>query len=266
MGGSLARAVRNRWPTVRIHGVDTDPATLDAARSEGVVDSTSEPDAPLPRDLDLIVFATHTSGTVHLFRTAVSDASEHAVVMDLSSLKGPTLDAARDAGFVERYVGAHPITGGEFSGFGASHDHLYVDAPVWLVADERVPSETRARVERFWTELGSPVTWTPVGPHDAEMILASHLPQLIANALARVLEEGGLSRGQLGPGGRDMTRLAGSGPDMWVEIFEWVGPEIADWLAAVGSEIGRIEAWCRSGEFERVRTLMAETRRWKETE
>ena len=94
------------------------------------------------------------------------------------------------------------------------------------------------------------------------MALVSHLPQLLSNALAATLEDAGMSTGLLGPGGRDMTRLADSSPSMWLPLLEAAAGDDAAALLAVERRIAAIRGMLESGDRKGLETLMDSGRRW----
>jgi len=94
------------------------------------------------------------------------------------------------------------------------------------------------------------------------MALASHLPQLVANALAHVLASHEVTPARLGPGGTDMTRLAGSSPEMWRDILEHASPELAGALDDLADLSERIANALREGDLDAIERLMNDTRAW----
>jgi prephenate dehydrogenase len=201
-----------------------------------------------------------------------------------------------------RFVGSHPLTGGTGTGFAASSGELYRDARVFLAppgdpgpagpagAGEAAPvrreespvgtAEAPGRpgegpdgaagprptavVTALWQVLGARVETLDPAEHDRRMVWASHLPQLVATALARVLEEAGVARTELGPGGRDMTRLAASGPGMWRDLLAEAAEADARALDRLGGLLVRMAADLRRGRTDTVETLMTSARRWAE--
>jgi prephenate dehydrogenase len=121
-----------------------------------------------------------------------------------------------------------------------------------------------ARARDFWTGLGAVPVVESAEAHDARMALASHLPQLVANGLARVLDARGVTCEALGPGGRDMTRLAASSPEMWVDLLAHGGPRLGGALRALGREMDRLAAVLERGDMGAVAEIMKETRAWRE--
>jgi prephenate dehydrogenase len=98
--------------------------------------------------------------------------------------------------------------------------------------------------------------------HDRRMVWVSHLPQLTANALALVLDQENISRDDLGPGGRDMTRLAASSPAVWVDLLRAAGPEVVGALDALARAVDTLAHDLRAGRAADVTDLMEATRHW----
>ena len=134
------------------------------------------------------------------------------VVTDLASLNRPVLERLAGTPLAARMVSSHPMVGSEASGFSASRRALYRKGRVHLSARQEAQREVRDRVEGFWRSLGARPAWTSAREHDELMVMVSHLPQLVSNALAGALDSAGVSPSGLGPGGQDMVRLAGSSP------------------------------------------------------
>jgi prephenate dehydrogenase len=95
------------------------------------------------------------------------------------------------------------------------------------------------------------------------MALASHLPQLASNALASVLMEAGLRPDQLGPGGRDTTRLAGSSADLWKDLLAYASPDLAQGLRDLSVTAGRIADLLERRDVEAIADIMQSTRHWR---
>ena len=256
MGGSLARALRALAAPPAVVGFSP------SDRAAGALDRAAGSASDAAGAADLVVYATPLGALLELLDEHKDVWRPGAVITDLAGLKAPVAARARELGLERRYVGAHPMAGGEGSGFEASHADLFRGAPVWLAGDGVVEPAIRGRVERFWTSLGAITAWTdPVG-HDLRMIRASHLPQLVSNALARVLEEGGLTPADLGPGGRDMTRLARSSPSMWRDLLEPSAPFIAEALREMATVLAALASRLEAEDVEGVASVMERTRRW----
>jgi prephenate dehydrogenase len=106
--------------------------------------------------------------------------------------------------------------------------------------------------------------WSEAEEHDRRMAWVSHLPQLVANALAGALDAAGYSRDELGPGGRDMTRLAGSNPEIWRDLLEASAPVTGTGLTSVSNALNILADLLARREVDRIAEFMARTRSWKE--
>lgn len=265
VGGSVAKGVLHRLPGVPVFGVDPDGESAARAARDGVRV------VPCLRDCDVdggvVVFAVPLDATVRLVRETAPVWRGAALATDVASLKAAVLVAA-SAAPASPFVGAHPMCGSERSGYPAARADLFDGARVWLcpAATGDAASGAEAAARAFWTMLGARPCTIAAERHDRVMALVSHLPQLLSNALAATLEDAGVSTGQLGPGGRDMTRLAGSSPSMWLPLLEAAAGEDAAALRAVEHRIAAIRRMLESGDLRGVETLMDRGRRWVSAE
>ena len=264
MGGSLARALSAIDDGPAVVGWSPNEEEREAAVSAGAVIAAPSARADVLSDADLVVLAAPLRVSCDFMREVAGEAPPTATISDVVSLKVPLTEAARAAGLVERWVGSHPMAGREASGFEASTADLFVDATVWTVADERA----RARigdVHRLWEAVGAKPEHVDAREHDRMMAFVSHLPQLTANALADVLADSGIVPSQLGPGGRDMTRLGQSSPAMWRDLLAHAPPELALGLRALGEASERLADLLESGDVDSIAATMNRTARWRRT-
>jgi prephenate dehydrogenase len=217
------------------------------------------------RDRDLVVYATPLAATLELLARHREVLPQQAVVTDLVSLKTPVLSRIRELGLADRYVGSHPMVGGTGTGFPYSRGDLYKGGRVWLVPGSDAAREPLERTRTLWAALGASPRQISATDHDRDMVWLSHLPQLVSNALVLTLEAAGYAREGLGSGGRDMTRLGGSGPDMWQELLEYAPSSLAEEaLGGMVESLETIRAHLRDGDWAGIRELMNESRVWVE--
>ncbi len=260
MGGSLARAVSARG--ARVLGYDRNAEHLDQAMREGVVHAALGDDLAGLEDADVVVLGLPVDATCRMLPLLARRATRARLLMDLASTKRSVVACAESAGVGERFVGAHPLTGSHLSGFSAARGSLFEGARVFLCPTATTSAVALRLAEQLWSSLHACTEALDARVHDDEMAWSSHLPHIVASALAATLDEAGISRSALGPGGRDMTRLAGSSTDVW-------GAIVADNASAITSALlayeGRLRAFREAiagRDVAATRVLLEAGREW----
>lgn len=208
---------------------------------------------------------------VHTMSTVVATFGELApgtVVTDVgstklsvvSSLAGPVADL----GGV--FVGSHPMAGSEKTGISYAVPDLFEDAAVVITPESTTDVEVVNRLHAFWETLGGRVFHLTPDRHDEVVSSISHLPHLVASALARTALLGAdpVHADLSGGGLRDTTRVAAGDPDMWTEIM------LANQGALLGDleeMIGELEKWKEALaklDKETLNRLLCESKRCRE--
>lgn len=223
IGGSLARAARERGLVSRIVGLGRGRENLRKALDLGVIDAMETDWRKGLRGAELVVLATPVESIVELFPRIASLCGGDALVTDVGSVKGAIVEEAEKAlPRPERFVGGHPIAGTENSGVEASFASLFTDRRTILTPTERTDPTALERVRNLWEAVGSKVVLMDTENHDRVMGFVSHLPHIVAYALVHTVysedqREGNLARFSAG-GFLDFTRIASSHPEMWRDI------------------------------------------------
>ncbi|HKH91134.1 MAG TPA: prephenate dehydrogenase [Gemmatimonadaceae bacterium] len=259
MGGSLARALAVRG--VHVIGYDRERSSLDAAVAEGMVHEPLDDTLRGVERADVVVLATPVAATAALLTRLGDRLAGPSLIMDVASTKKRIVAAAEAAGLGPRYVGAHPLTGSHRSGWGASRASLFDEARVFLCPSPSTTPQTLTLAESFWRSLRAGVEVLDAEAHDEQMAWRSHLPQAVSTALALTLRQANVPRSALGPGGRDMTRLAGGDPDLWTGIAADNAPAILEALAAMEEQLRLFRERLAAGE-DGVRECFADGRDW----
>ncbi|WP_242346605.1 prephenate dehydrogenase [Anaeromyxobacter terrae] len=217
MGASLARAVRGVDPAVRIVAVEPRDDVRAQALADGVADEVrAAPDAALGA-CALVVLCTPVAAIEALLGPVSRLLPDGAVLTDVGGAKAHVVAAARAAvrpGVA--FVGAHPMFGGHGGYAGASADK-WKGGTVAVCTD--APAEAVERVAALHLALGAKVERCTAAEHDAAVAMVSHLPYLVASALAVAAREAGpLALKLAGPGLKDMTRLAAFPFDIQGEV------------------------------------------------
>ena len=224
IGGSFAKGLRESGLCGEVVGVDLDPQSRKLAVELGVVDRCEDDLAVACRGADVIQLAVPILAMEKLLGLLATLDLGDAVLTDVGSAKGNVVRAATLAfgGMPSRFVPGHPIAGSEQSGVEASNAQLFKRHKVILTPLPETDPHALALVHRLWSELGADVEHMQVERHDEVLAATSHLPHLLAfglvESLAKRNENLDIFRYAAG-GFRDFTRIAGSDPVMWHDIF-----------------------------------------------
>lgn len=224
IGGSFAKGLRESGLCREVVGVDLDPQSRKLAVELGVVDRCEDNLAVACVGADVIQLAVPILAMEKLLAVLAKLELGNAVLTDVGSAKGNVVRAACEAfgAMPSRFVPGHPIAGSEQSGVQASNAQLFRRHKVILTPLEGTDPAALALVDQLWSALGADVEHMQVERHDEVLAATSHLPHLLAfglvDSLAKRNENLEIFRYAAG-GFRDFTRIAGSDPVMWHDIF-----------------------------------------------
>jgi prephenate dehydrogenase len=241
IGASIGLAAR-RAGVSSVAGFDPDEAMLATAVDRGAVD---EPAASLQHALsgaDLAVVAVPVARLADEVGNVLAVAQDGCTVTDVGSTKQAVCETA---GGSPRFVGGHPVCGSEARGAEHASQDLFEGATWFLTPLPETDPDRYRLVHGFVAGLGAmPVAVDPRA-HDRLVALTSHLPHALANLL---VNQAGASRVDgheplAGAGGslRDMTRVAGANPRIWVDIFLDNAEELREALAQHRRRVEQLE-------------------------
>jgi len=263
IGGSVALGAQKRGLATEVRGVDPALEQQAPQRAQRAAGERSQV-GPIPlmeleagaRWASAVVLAVPIEAMEGVLRQLAPHLSREAVITDTASVKAPVAALAREVLAVPgNCVGAHPMAGGDGSGFAHARPDLFVGAPCILaLAGTELPSVVD-RTERFWQCLGTFTVRRTPEEHDAIAAALSHAPHLIAYAFARGLPDAA-TLALAGPGLRDFIRIARSNPALWCEILfrnrERVADEASRFIANLE---GMLDALARGDREELERML-----------
>lgn len=239
IGGSLGLALKKRGLAVRVVGCDK-PAVLAEAKRRGAIDVGIEDLRQSVQESEIVVLATPVGAGLDLIERLGPVLPGNVLLTDVGSTKAEIVDRAR-AVFGEaawtRFLGGHPMAGKELGGIEQADADLFEGA-VWLVTLPPKPSPLTSPHKhslggapfsvngRAWLDMlekiGACVLTMDAARHDRLCAWVSHLPQMLATALAASIEdEFGDDEELKAIGGRalrEMTRIAASPYSMWRDI------------------------------------------------
>jgi prephenate dehydrogenase len=262
IGGSIAFAAREQWPSVRVVAVDR-PAVLAHAASSGAIDRTAAGIAEIGR-ADLVVLAAPVQQNVQLLEQAWSHFDGSTVITDVGGTKRHIVEAASAHPKKQStFLGGHPIGGAEHGGFGFARPDLFRGRPWIFTPDASTPADVLSRLSRFVRGLGARPTTMDAAEHDRLMAFVSHLPQLTASALMQVVGQAATSDGLrlAGRGLTDTTRLASSPVSSWREVCAANADALREALDALIASLSKLRADLDGGAA--VQEIFDEAAQWR---
>ena len=194
-----------------------------SALARGLIDFATRDPAEAARGADLVMLATPVMTFPETLAAMIPYLPQDAVITDVGSVKQWVVRELEPLlGPQMALVGVHPVAGKETVGAGAAEAGLFVNRRVIVTPSRRSNPEAVAKVVALWRATGANVERMAPVVHDAILARASHLPQIVASALAAALEGeqvDGKIASEYGAGGlRDTTRIAASSAEMWRDI------------------------------------------------
>jgi prephenate dehydrogenase len=201
-----------------VRGWDVDPEALAVAAEREAVEPTGSLQEAVA-DAELAIVAAPVAALPAEVGAVLAASGDSTTVSDVGSTKGPVTSAVSDG----RFIGGHPVCGSHTHGAAHATGELFRGATWFLTPVAATDPERYRMLHGFVVSLGAvPVAVDPQA-HDRLVALTSHLPHALANLL---LNQAGASRidgheplAAAGGSLRDMTRVAGANPRIWVDIF-----------------------------------------------
>lgn len=226
MGGSLALALRG-WCD-KLLAVDTDPATIDLARRNRIVDQISDRMDDILPQADVIILAVPVKSIIQIIGQLANYKSDKALILDLGSTKTSVCEAMERLPEYLSPVGGHPMCGREASGLDHAAADLFRSAPFALVECANTTQPAKQIAETIVHHIKAQPIWIDAATHDAWTAATSHLPYLISTALIQATPEAAAAL--IGPGFESTTRLAASSAEVMVDILTTNKTNILDTL------------------------------------
>ena len=256
IGGSVGMAARRRLGA-HVVGCNRSPGALKLALERGAIDEAVGGIGEIG-SADIAIAGVAVDVLPAVVR-ALCEALPDAVVTDVGSTKGALVEAIAHPNF----IGGHPLAGAETAGVENARADLFAGARWYLTPTDRTGGVLYERLARFVAGLGAVPTAIAPDDHDRLMAAVSHLPHVVANLLVAQATDalGGETLPATGPSFRDATRVAGSNPALWAQIYganraalgaqiddlvarlravrgllDAGGPELAEWQAGAGTQ------------------------------
>jgi prephenate dehydrogenase len=250
IGGSIGLAARRRLDA-EVVGCGRSPERLRRAVELGAIDRGAGSLAEACGGADLVFCCAPVAVLPEQAREALAAAGPETAVTDVGSTKGGLVAAV---GEDERFIGGHPLAGAETAGVENAREDLFEGARWYLTPTERSSGLLYDRLQRALSALGARPQAIDPGSHDRLMATVSHMPHVLANALAsegaESLTQGSERLPDVGPSFRDATRVAGSNPAIWADIFASNSEAVAESVDSVAKRLAQAAELIRAGDHE----------------
>lgn len=232
MGGSMGLAAQERAGVERVIGYSRTGRTLQQALEVGAITDKAASIEDAVSVADICFVATPVRTILEVSRAAMDASGANCIVTDMGSTKSSLMQAL-DTYEEKRFIGGHPVCGSETAGVINAREDLFDNATYFLTPGHGVDPSNYERLHGLIAGVGALPTAIDPDAHDRIMALVSHMPHVLANSA--VNQVGGVNLDgreallSAGPSFRDMTRVAGSNPQVWTDIFM----ENRSWLSQV---------------------------------
>jgi prephenate dehydrogenase len=222
IGGSVGLALKKRT-SATVTAFDRDPGIATRAVERGAADEAAASIREAVRQAEIIFVATPVGAIVESTLEAGAAAPEGAVLTDVGSTKSRVvIEVERSLPPGRSFIGGHPMAGSEDEGIDAARPDLF-EGNWWILSPtEAVEAATYQRLHSLLATLGARVLALKPEQHDELLAVISHVPQLTATALMNMAAEKGRDHAGLlaltAGGFRDVTRVAASNPEIWIDI------------------------------------------------
>ena len=221
IGGSLARALKEKNLAKVIFGYGRDQSRLEGAQKSNVIDDFSTSIKEAIVDAEIIVIATPVGTFQSILREIEPIVSSNVIITDVGSTKTDIVNSVNDVLRAKSscFIPAHPIAGKEKSGFEVSDAKLFEGKKVIITPQENNLSESIKTIEKMWKSVGAEVDFMSSESHDNLLGMTSHLPHMLAFSLVNYLvDQNPTASIYAGGGFKDFSRIASGDAVMWRDI------------------------------------------------
>ena len=267
IGGSIGMAILKRRLAKEVVGVGRRTTSLAAAKRFKAVTSATTNLEKGVADAELVFVCTPVGGIVDQVKAVgrIGNPSHRVLITDVGSTKAKIVrqldEAGREATWPTnvRFIGSHPIAGNEKRGPQHGSADLFVDRTVVITPTEHSLRDDVRRLKQFWSSLGARVIVMTPEEHDTAMAAVSHLPHLLASAIA------GATPGQYvslsGSGWHDTTRIAAGDASLWRQILLANRKNVLDALQGFDKRLAAFRKALEAGDEATLERLLSEAKK-----
>ncbi len=281
IGGSLGLAARKHQVARRIIGVGRNAQNLAVARKLQAIDEGTTDLAVAVRESELVVVCTPVDQIVEHVRAIVAASSPGTLITDAGSTKSEIVKGAEaviakqhraakrgaedefEADEIIQFIGSHPMAGSEKNGVNHARADLFEHRGTIVTPTKNSSPAAVERICSFWEQLGSQVFRMTPAEHDRVVAAMSHVPHVVATALAAATPEACLP---LAAGGwLDSTRIAAGDPELWRQILSQNRTHVLKQLEQFERVLATLRNSLESKDDTELLTILAAGKKLRDT-
>lgn len=268
MGGSIGLALRKERMARHVIGIGRRIEPLRAAENRRAITEVTTDLRQGVASANLVVVCTPVEQVPEFVAAAAKACKPETIITDVGSTKAAIVAACDKAladskGLWASFVGSHPLAGSERTGVEFARDDLFQGRTTVVTPSENTPPEAAAKIEALWQGLGSKVVKMSPQEHDAAVAATSHLPHLIASALAAA------TPAELLPltatGWADTSRIASGDIELWRQIFLDNRVNTLKALASFETVLAELRAALEAADGPALARLLQQGKRIRDT-
>lgn len=257
IGSSLALALKSNRPEIEVTAIDRNHEFLQYAIDNKLADAAYDYYDSFISEADLVVLCPPVGQMQNVAEALGPYLTKDIVITDVGSVKQAVIDNVLPSlPYPENFVASHPIAGAEKSGPSAGFATLFENRWAIITPTDQTDLKAIELVTEMWEICGANVDFMEPKHHDLVLAITSHLPHLIAYSIVGTASNlaDDLQREVIkysAGGFRDFTRIAGSDPIMWRDIFIQNKDSVLDVLQRFNEDLSELQKAIRKdkGDF-----------------
>ena len=255
LGGSIGMALRARKIAKQVIGFSPRRNSLETAIARGAIDASADSIAEACCGAELAIICTPVQSVADFAQQCFAGMPA-GLITDVGSTKQSIVAALAQSPVAANFVGSHPLAGSEKSGVEHARENL-LDRKLVVITPDQTSDAIRVQAtEQLWQSLGARTCRMSPNEHDAAVARTSHLPHILASALAASTPADLLPLAA--SGWRDTTRVASGGADLWRQILEENRQPVIKVLEEFASDLRQWLIAMRSGDGKQLEQLLLE--------
>ena len=254
MGGSLALGLRGKCAA--LYGIDPHQPTLELALSQHIVDYADSDPAKLLPEADLVILSAPVPAILNLLEQLPTYIFKPCIVMDMGSTKKLIVESMSRLPEHFDPIGGHPICGKEKLSLANAERTLYYAAPFLITPLERTSKRALSAANQIIEALGAKGKTIDAVEHDRILASTSHLPFLVASALALTTPDDFSSF--VGTGFKSTGRVAGTSSSMMLGVLQSNRDNVLNALHGLQNELANLESALSSNDLTKLESILKE--------